>query len=134
MILFINDIAINGGNRVGQQEDFANPLVGIWGEQPALTEYRIVGSADSLYYMEITEPYNGVGVYGQAIRIGTYLLRQIDGYIFETVSAFPEGRFRVEIRNDRRTIILVPLFTLPEDEDGNIAPFYRIVREESYDF
>jgi hypothetical protein len=130
---FRDGISMGGGsNRVGQQENLNYPLVGIWGELPALLEYRIVDPIDSVYYMEITEPEFGVGLPGRGVRMGTYLLRQIGYNIFETVSSFPDGRFRLEIMHDRVTIILTPLFELPDSEEGSIASFYRIVQIMPY--
>jgi hypothetical protein len=99
-------------NRVGEQTNLDHPLVGIWGSLPFLTEYRIVDTVDSVYYMEINKP-----IPYWAIRVGNYLLRQIDEKTFETVSAFPDGLLRLEIVSDR-SILLRPLFELPEDEEG----------------
>ena len=103
-------------NRVGKQENKNYPLVGIWGELPYLTEYRIVDPKNCFIYMEIKDQYPF-----WAIRKGTYLLKQIDEKTFETVSSFPDGRLRLEIK-DEKTISLVPLFTLPDDEKGRIDP------------
>jgi hypothetical protein len=103
-------------NRVGVQENKNYPLVGIWGRLPYLTEYRLIDPKDCFIFMEIKEQYPF-----WAIREGTYLLKQIDEKIFETVSSFPDGRLRLEIRNETR-IILTPLFTLPDDEQGRLDP------------
>jgi hypothetical protein len=102
--------------RVGNQENKNYPLVGIWGSLPHLTEYRIVDPKGCFLYMEIKEQYPF-----WAIREGTYLLKQIDEKTFETVSSFPDGRLRLEIK-DEKTISLVPLFTLPNDEQGRVDP------------
>jgi len=103
-------------NRVGVQENKNYPLVGIWGRLPYLTEYRIVDPKDCFIYMEIKEQYPL-----WAIREGTYLLKQIDEKTFETVSSFPDGRLRLEIRNEN-LINLIPLFKLPDDEQGKVEP------------
>jgi hypothetical protein len=103
-------------NRVGVQENKNYPLVGIWGRLPYLTEYRIVDPKDCFIYMEIKKQYPF-----WAIREGTYLLKQIDDKTFETVSSFPDGRLRLEIK-DEKEIILTPLFTLPNDEKGRLDP------------
>jgi len=109
---------INHGlqNRVGKQENKNYPLVGIWGELPYLTEYRIVDPKDCFIYMEIEEQFPF-----WAIREGTYLLKQINENTFETVSSFPDGRLRLKVENEKR-IILTPLFTLPKDEKGRLDP------------
>jgi len=103
-------------NRVGNQENRNYPLVGIWGKLPYLTEYRIVDPKDCFIYMEIKKQYPL-----WAIREGTYLLKQIDEKTFETVSSFPDGRLRLEVKHER-AIILTPLFTLPDDEQGKVDP------------
>lgn len=102
--------------RVGQQENFEYPLVGIWGNLPSQEEYRLADSTDCQYYMEIDKeiPF-------WAVREGTYLLKQTDDKTFETVSSFPEGRLRIEIMSDR-DMLLTPLFTLPDGEEGLTAP------------
>jgi len=107
-----DSITYSNQNRVGEQPNKDYPLVGIWGELPHLTEYRIVDPADCLYYLEIDKeiPF-------WAVRKGTYLLKQIDDCTFETVTSFPDGHLRLEIM-DERTMILRPLFTLPDDEEG----------------
>jgi hypothetical protein len=107
--------------RVGKQENKNYPLVGIWGELPYLTEYRIVDSKDCFIYMEIEKQFSP-----WAIRKGTYLLKQIDEKTFETVSSFPDGRLRLTIEH-RGRIILTPLFTLPKDEIGRLDPL--IIRQ-----
>ncbi|MCL2185038.1 MAG: hypothetical protein FWB86_04165, partial [Treponema sp.] len=40
--------------------------------------------------------------------------------VFESISSFPDGRMRLEIKSQTE-IILTPLFTLP-DEKGWVAP------------
>ncbi|MCL2800491.1 MAG: hypothetical protein FWD28_01855 [Treponema sp.] len=107
-----NNIPYGTHERVGQQASFEYPLVGIWGRLPALTEYRLVDLTGCLYYMEIDKE-----ILYFAIREGTYLLKQIDDRTFETVSAFPDGNLRLEVTSDRR-MLLTPLFTLPDDEEG----------------
>jgi len=102
--------------RVGKQENKNYPLVGIWGELPFLTEYRIVDPKDCFIYMEIERQFPF-----WAIREGTYLLKQINENTFETVSSFPDGRLRLTVENEKR-IILTPLFTLPKDEKGRLDP------------
>ncbi|MCL2184358.1 MAG: hypothetical protein FWB86_00695 [Treponema sp.] len=104
-------------DRTNQQEDFEHPLVGIWGGMPvSLHEYRIVDTTDCLYYMEIDKeiPYWGV-------RRGTYLLKKIDNKTFETVSSFPDGKLRLVVES-RNQMLMTPLFTLPEDEEGILGP------------
>jgi len=103
-------------NRVGKQENKNYPLVGIWGSLPYLTEYRIVDPKNCFIYMEIEKQYPF-----WAIREGTYLLKQIDEKTFETVSSFPDGRLRLEVK-DEKNISLVPLFNLPDDEKGRLDP------------
>jgi len=103
-------------NRVGIQENKNYPLVGIWGNLPYLTEYRIVDPKGCFLYMEIKDQYPF-----WAIRKGSYLLKQINEKTFETVSSFPDGRLRLEIK-DEKTISLIPLFTLPDDEKGRVDP------------
>jgi len=112
-----NKIFYGRQNRVGQQENKNYPLVGIWGELPHLTEYRIVDPKDCLIYMEIKEqfPY-------WAIREGTYLLKQINEDTFETVSSFPDGRLRLTVGYEKKIMVLRPLFTLPKDEKGRLDP------------
>jgi len=103
-------------DRVGKQENQNYPLVGIWGELPRLSEYRIVDPKDCFIYMEIENQFPT-----WAIREGTYLLKQINEKTFETVSSFPDGRLRLTIENEKR-IVLTPLFTLPKDERGRLDP------------
>jgi len=108
-------------NRVGKQENTGYPLVGIWGELPHLTEYRLIDPSGCLYYMEITEPDIGWGLPDDnPILMGTYLLKQTGNGTFETVSSFPDGNFKIE-RTAPRKIMLTPLFKLP-DEVGSIRP------------
>jgi len=102
-------------DRVGQQINPEYPLVGIWGRLPALNEYRLVDPADCIYYMEIDKE-----IPRWAIREGTYLLKQVGDKVFETISSFPDGHLRLEIKNER-LLLFAPLFTLP-DEDGLVAP------------
>ena len=103
-------------DRVGKQENKNCPLVGIWGELPYLTEYRIVDPKDCFIYMEIKEQFPL-----WAIREGTYLLKQINENTFETVSSFPDGRLRLTVGNEK-ILLLTPLFTLPKDEKGRLDP------------
>jgi hypothetical protein len=106
--------------RVGKQVNKNYPLVGIWGSLPNLTEYRIVDSKDCFIYMEIADQFPYL-----AIREGTYLLKQINENTFETVSSFPDGRLRLTVRAERQ-IILSPLFTLPDNEQGSVEPLFII--------
>jgi len=103
-------------DRVGKQENKNYPLVGIWGELPRLSEYRIVDPKDCFIYIEIEKQFSP-----WVIRKGTYLLKQIDEKTFETVSSFPDGRLKLTVENEKR-IILTPLFTLPKDERGRVDP------------
>jgi len=98
--------------RVGTQENKNYPLVGIWGELPYLTEYRIVDPKDCYIYMDIENKLPII-----AIRGGTYLLKQIDEKTYETVSSFPDGLLRLTIENENE-ITLKPLFQLPKGEGG----------------
>jgi len=107
-----NGYFFNAGDRIGEQISLENPLVGIWGRLPSLNEYRLIDDpADSLLYMEIDRDIPFF-----AIRHGTYLLKQIDEKTFETVSSFPDGLLRLEIKSERE-ILLRPLFTLDEEEE-----------------
>ena len=116
MVFKNNYSYLNGQERVGQQTHPDYPLVGIWGSLPFLKEYRLVDyPTDCLYYMEIEGE-----IPGWAVRSGTYLLRQTGDKVFESISSFPDGRIRVEIR-DEEPLLLTPLFTLP-DENGLVAP------------
>jgi hypothetical protein len=101
--------------RVGQQENHQYPLVGIWGSLPSLNEYRLIEPSNCIYYLEIDKE-----IPGWAVREGTYLLRQTGDKVFETISSFPDGHLRLEIRS-QQLILLTPLFTL-QDEKGMIAP------------
>ncbi len=101
--------------RVGQQANPDYPIVGIWGSLPYLTEYRLVDPADCVYYMEIDRK-----IPDWAVRRGTYLLKQTGNRVFESISPFPDGRIRIEIKNER-LLLLTPLFTLP-DEEGLVDP------------
>jgi len=109
-------------HRVGKQENQRHPLVGIWGSLPALTEYRLSDSTDCLYYFEIDNI-----IPGWAVRKGTYLLKEIKENVFETISSFPEGKLRLEIRNEKQILVL-PLFTAAKDERRRVAPL-RIRRQ-----
>jgi hypothetical protein len=110
-----NGVPYGRQNSVGQQTDLEHPLVGIWGELPNLQEYRLIYPSDCLFLMEIDKE-----IPGWAVREGIYLLKQTGNRIFESISSFPDGHIRVEIK-DRLFLLLTPLFSLP-DEDGIIAP------------
>jgi len=110
-----NDVPYGVQERVGQQANHEYPLVGIWGSLPHLTEYRLVDPAGCLYYMEIDKDIPFF-----VVREGTYLLKQIDEKTFETVSAFSDGRLRLEITGEGE-MLLTPLFTLPDDEEGIVG-------------
>jgi len=105
-----------GYNREGRQENQKYPLVGIWGVLPSLNEYRLVDPSDCIYYLEIEEE-----IPGWAVRKGQYLLKKLKENIFETVSSFPEGCLRLEIRNEKQ-ILLLPLFKAAKDERRRVAP------------
>jgi hypothetical protein len=117
---FIDGTPWGFSNRVGEQENPDFPLVGIWGNLPFLTEYRIVEPLDSVYTMEIIEANINWGIPDSVVRVGIYLLRRVGETTFETVTAFPDGHLRLEIQNDRH-ILLRPLFELPEDEEGIVG-------------
>jgi len=102
--------------KASQQINPDYPLAGIWGVLPYLTEYRFVDPVDCMYYMEINKK-----IPGWAVREGTYLLRETEDNAFETISSFPDGYLRLEIKNEE-LLLLTPLFSLPEDEDGWVAP------------
>lgn len=114
--------------RSSEQINKEYPLIGIWGKLPYLTEYRMVDPKDCLYYMEITSPFTGRGLPGDATRMGTYLLKQTGKNKFETVTAFPDGHFKLEIINEKQ-LILTPLFKLPAGEKGNLAARHVINRK-----
>jgi len=114
MIRNRNGMFFNSGQRVGKQENPRYPLVGIWGSLPSLNEYRLVDPAGCVFYMEISKQ-----IPGMALREGTYLLRKTGVNSFETISSFPDGCLKIEIRSDDR-LYLSPLFTLPEDERGHV--------------
>jgi len=103
-------------NRVGKQENKNYPLVGIWGELPYLTEYRIIEPKDCYIYMEIEEQLPII-----AVRSGTYLLKQINEKTYETVSSFPDGLLKLTVENENE-ITLMPLFQLPKGERGILIP------------
>ena len=127
MLAVINNTGYMGGSRVGEQEDFEHPLVGIWGSMPV--EYRLVEPADYVYYLDIP-----LRMPGYAVRYGTYLLKRVGDKVFETDSSFPDGHMRLEIENQDR-LVLTPLFTLP-NEDGIVQPLYlyRTWRKLSEEF
>jgi|GEM_PF-2042877 len=110
--LYLGNKLYSRQNRIGLQEDFEHPLVGIWEHMVNLTEYRLIDPTGCVYYMEIDSeiPYWGV-------RRGTYLLKQIDNKTFETVSSFPDGNLKLVVSSNNQ-ILLTPLFTLPDDEEG----------------
>ncbi|MCL2444159.1 MAG: hypothetical protein FWD13_11955, partial [Treponema sp.] len=101
--------------RIGEQANHEYPLVGTWGSLPFLTEYRLIDPADCLYYMEIDKE-----IPDWAVRSGTYLLKQTGENVLETISSFPDGWLKLEII-DERQILLRPLFTLPDDEEGIVG-------------
>jgi len=103
-------------NRVGQQLDPDYPLVGIWGKLPALDEYRLIDPANCVFYMEIKKE-----IPGYAVRRGTYIFYKTGYNRYETISSFPDGRMKLEVK-DKNTLILTPLYTLPEGEEGWVAP------------
>jgi hypothetical protein len=116
MALIRNGTHYGRRDRVGQQIDSDYPLVGIWGKLPALNEYRLANTVDCVYYMEIDKE-----IPGWAVREGTYLFKKTEDNIFETISSFSDGYIRLEIK-DEKLLLLTPLFTLSEDEEGWIAP------------
>jgi hypothetical protein len=109
---------VNFGTRQrnGKQINPDYPLVGIWGELPTLFEYRLVDPKDCIYYFEIDKKIPHF-----AIREGTYLIKQTEDNVFETISSFSDGELRLEII-DKETILITPLFTLYDDEEGFVAP------------
>jgi len=102
--------------RVSQQLDPDYPLVGIWGKLPPLFEYRLVNPINCVFYMDIMKE-----IPEYAVRSGTYLFYMTGDDTFETISSFADGQMRLEIK-DERLLILTPLFTLSEDEEGWVAP------------
>jgi len=111
-----NDIPYTQIFPVVQQLDPDYPLVGIWGKLPSLIEYRLVDPVNCVFYMDIDRD-----IPGYAVRRGTYLFYKTGNDTFETVSSFADGQMRLEIK-DERLLILTPLFTLPEDKEGWVAP------------
>jgi len=111
-----NGIPYGRHYRVGQQLDPNYLLVGIWGKLPSLIEYRLVNPENCVFYMGIDRD-----IPGYAVRQGTYLFYQTGDDTFETISSFPDGHMRLEIIDERR-LILTPLYALPEDEEGWVAP------------
>jgi len=101
---------------VVQQLDPDYPLVGIWGKLSSLIEYRLVNPENCVFYMDIDRD-----IPGYAVRRGTYLFYQTEDNTFETISSFSDGHMMLEIK-DKRLMILTPLFTLPEGEEGWVAP------------
>jgi len=99
-----------------QQLDPDYPLVGIWGKLPSLIEYRLANPENCVFYMDIDSD-----IPGYAVRRGTYLFYKTGDDTFETISSFPDGHMRLEIK-DERLLILTPLYTLTEDEEGWVAP------------
>ena len=114
--LIHNNFNYGRRDRVGQLTDKRFPLVGIWGTYPYISEYRLIDPTDCFYYMEIESE-----IPAWAVRRGTYLIKKTGENTFETVSAFPDGHMRLDIRSDGR-ILLTPLFTLPFGEVGLVAP------------
>jgi len=112
LILSFDGYLYSGQVKTGGESNINYPLTGIWGRLPNLTEYRQVDYSECLYYMVIEReiPY-------WAVREGSYLLKQTGENTFETVTSFPDGSLRLEVRSDRQ-IVLRPLFTLPRDETG----------------
>jgi hypothetical protein len=108
-------ILLDCGDRIGAMYDTEHPLVGIWGEPDNPSEFRLVEPAEYVYYLKIDKEIPGF-----AVRTGTYLFKQIGDTVFETDSSFPDGHMRLEIK-DRDTLVLTPLFTLP-DEEGLVEP------------
>jgi len=115
LTLILDGYFYSGQNRVGEQTDPNYPLVGIWGEIPHLTEYRLIDPTGCLYYMDIDKRIPGF-----AIREGTYLLKQTGERAFETISSFPDGQLRLEFIDDQ-SMLITPLFTLPDGEEGIVG-------------
>jgi len=107
-----NNVSHGRQNRDGEQLSLDYPLVGVWGNLPYLTEYRIIDHSEGMFYMEIDR-----AIPFWAVRRGTYLLRKTGENTFETISSFPEGHLNLEVIDERR-ILLRPMFTLPDDEEG----------------
>jgi len=118
-----------GGSRVGQIENHDYPLVGTWGQLPALSEYRLADYTDSAYLMEISEINIGHGAPGSDLRMGTYLLKQTGVKTFETISSFYDGLLSLDILSEK-TIMMTQLFTLSDDDERDFYGYYRIIREE----
>ena len=110
-----NQVSYGLSSRTGGQSDPRHPLVGIWGELPALNEFRIIEPGNYVYSFEIDEK-----IPGWAIRRGTYLFKQVGNKIYETDSSFPDGHLRLEIINET-TLLITPLFNAPREE-GLAAP------------
>jgi hypothetical protein len=108
-------IPFGRSNRTGGRRDPEHPLVGIWGELPALLEYRLVKPDSYVYSLAIDKE-----IPGWAVRHGTYLFKQVGDKIFETDTSFPDGHLRLEILS-QETLLITPLFTVPTEE-GRIDP------------
>jgi hypothetical protein len=130
---FIRNGAPSGlRQRASEEINMEYPLVGIWGNLPALTEYRLIDPENSEYYFDIDK-----NIPEWAVREGTYLLKQTGDKVFETVTSFDDGHLKLEILNDK-LILLTPLFTLPDGEKGFVAPLairrlsFRVEKEEDW--
>jgi len=113
--LMLDGYVYSNQNRVGEQNNVDYPLVGLWGNLPHLTEYRAINPSECFYYLEIDKKIPDF-----AIRSGTYLLKQTGAKQFETISSFPDGQLRLEFIDDQ-SMLITPLFTLPDEEEGIIG-------------
>ena len=102
-------------SRTGGQYNPEYPLVGIWGELPALFEYRLVKPDNYIYCLDIDKE-----ILGWAVPEGTYLFKQTGDKVFETDDSFPDGHLRLEIKSPE-ILLLTPLYTAPL-QDGLAAP------------
>jgi hypothetical protein len=120
---------IQGKERTGGRRLNRHPLVGIWDSVPFLLEFRLAKPANYIYFMEIDKDIPSF-----AIRRGTYLLKQVEDTVFESDSCFPDGHIRLEIQ-DKETLVLKPLFELPEYE-GLLEPLLlkSFSKESQYSF
>jgi len=108
--LYMDGYAHGGRKRVGKQINPADPLIGIWGELPYLSEYRLVKPDNYVFYLDIDKE-----IPGWAVPKGTYLLKQTGDKVFETDSSFPDGYLRLEILS-QEVLLLTPLYTVPAKE------------------
>ena len=115
MSRYLGDTPYGHSDRTGGEFNPEHPLIGIWGQLPALLEYRLVNPDNYIYCLDIDK-----GIPGWAVPEGTYLFKQVGDNVFETDSSFPDGHLRLEIKSPE-ILLLTPLYTAPRQE-GLTAP------------